>query len=94
MVLLQTALAEQPPLLISQALIAIEEKDDKERGVGGIDVFLLESLRNKSYFRMAGIGLNIDNSKECKALDVTGEFYQTFNKYCKKEVRIQEYKII
>jgi hypothetical protein len=30
---------------------------------------------------MAGIGLNIDNSKECKALDVTGEFYQTFNKY-------------
>ena len=43
---------------------------------------------------MAGIGLNIDNSKECKALDVTGEFYQTFNKYCKKEVLIQEYKIV
>lgn len=49
-VLLQSALAEQPPLLISQALIAVEVRDDKEkrrvgRGEKTIDALFL-SLRN------------------------------------------------
>lgn len=75
------ALVEQPPLLISQALIAMEgERDNMEqRGDRGEnDAFLLALLRNGRYFKMAGAGLNMDNSKESKAPDVTCEFDQTF----------------
>lgn len=82
MVLLQSALAEQPPLLISQALIAVEVRDDTEqrmvgRGEKTTDALLLVIEKWKC-FRTADIGSNMDNSKGCKASNTfTGEVYQT-----------------
>lgn len=65
------------------------------QGGGEIDAFLLESLRNGKYSKTVGTGLNMDSSKECKAPDVIGEFYQMFNKcqiftYSSKDWRRRE----
>lgn len=50
------------------------------RGEGGNRCVFTWIIENGKYSKMVGTGLNMDSSKECKAPDAIGEFYQTFNK--------------